>query len=299
MIRALRTPALAILAAAVLLAALAVPAAAQTPPGEGSGGGTSTGNGTGGGDVSVGITVGDSLPGHAGGGPGTNRSTGRTAQVDLITEGWRGPLPGNGCGGLGAELPGGPVIENNRYEFVRYDRTVEPPVTEVLETTCFPPDAPPELAPPPPPAPPTMAEITVLAQEGVIAPSVGVSPPGDGLTGLETWFWYQGEVEVTVPATIRGYDVVATMRPTTFLWETSDSRPGHLLASTSPGSATAPAGRWVYETKAAYRVYVQAVWEGTWTFTGWGSSASGDLATIRATGSRDYVVNEVRSVLTG
>ncbi len=90
------------------------------------------------------------------------------------------------------------------------------------------------------------------------------------------------------------------MAPTRFHWETGETdRPGHLLSSGVPGGAEAPAARWTYETKGAYRLYVQAVWEGTWTFTGWGASASGTLATIRATGARDYVVNEVRSVLTG
>lgn len=302
MTRPPRIPALAVLVGLVALAVLAAPpVAAQTPPG--SGGGNSGGTPGGGGEVTVGITVGESFPGYPSGGPGgpgVNRPTGATQQVNLITEGWRGPLPG-GCAGLGAELPGGPVIEDNFWEYIRHDRTVEPPVTAVLYTGCFAADAPPppeRIAPPPPPAPPTMDEITEVAKGAVIAPAVGVSPPGDGLTGLETWLWYQGQREVTVTEDVRGYQVVATMAPVTFLWETGDARSGHLLSSTQPGSAGAAAATWVYETKGAYRVFVQAVWDGTWTFTGWGSSSSGGLATIRATGARDYVVNEVRSVLT-
>jgi len=294
-IRAL--PVRALLAGLLLLAVLAPGASAQTPPGGGSGGGSSGGNGTGGGEVTVGIQVGESLPGQPGGGPGSNRSTGSTAQVNLVTYYWRGPLPGNGCAGLGADVVGPVVLENNLYQYVRYDRTVEPPVTEVLQTTCFPPETAPPPPPPPPPAPPTMEEITRVAKGAVFTPAVTVSPPGDGLTGLETRFWYEGQPVVTAGETVRGYQVVATMRPTMYLWETGDQRPGHLLASTSPGSAAAPAASWVYEAKADYRVFIQVVWDGTWTFSGWGSSAAGDLATIRATGARDYVVNEVRSVL--
>ena len=44
---------------------------------------------------------------------------------------------------------------------------------------------------------------------------------------------------------------------------------------------------------------VHVVWDGTWSFTGHGASASGDLPTIRATGSTDYRVDEVRSELIG
>jgi len=40
------------------------------------------------------------------------------------------------------------------------------------------------------------------------------------------------------------------------------------------------------------------VWDGTWSFSGPGGTARGDLPTIRATGGRDYPVVEIRSVLT-
>lgn len=274
--------------ALALLVLLAPAASAQVVSGEG--GGSSSGD-----TVTVGVTVGEAFPGGSGGGPGSNRATARTGGTNLVTYYWRGPLPGSGCPGLGAEGPGVVAAPNDLYERVRHDRTTEPPTITVLATTCFPPETAPAVEPAPPPAPPTMAEITALAQAGVIAPSVGVSPDGDGLTGLESWFWYQGETALSVSTDIRGYGVTATMRPAHYYWDTGES----LLGSTVPGSAAAPAARWVYETKGDYRIYVQAVWEGTWTFAGWGASASGDLATIRATGARDYSVNEVRSVLTG
>jgi hypothetical protein len=279
---------LLILCASMMMLLLATPAAAQ--PAVGEGGGSSEGD-----TVTVGVTVGEGFPGHAGGGPGANRATSRTGGTNLVTYYWRGPLPGSGCPGLGAEGPGVTGPPNDLYEYVRHDRTVEPPAIEVLQTTCFPPEAAPPVEPAPPPAPPTMAEITALAQGQVRSPTVGVSPDGDGLTGLETWFWYSGERELEVSTTIRGYGVTATMRPAHYYWFTGES----LLGASAPGSPAAPAVRWTYETKGGYRIYVQAVWDGTWEFAGWGATASGDLATIRATGARDYVVNEVRSVLTG
>lgn len=254
-----------------------------------SGGGSSTGNGNGG-EVEVGVTVGEAFPGSV---PGGNNATSRTSGLNLVTYGWRGPLPGVGCQGAGAEAPG--VVDAiDTYELVRYDRSVEPPTETVMETSCFPPvNAPP--TPPPPPAPPTMAEITALAQAEVRAPTVGVSPPGDGLTGLETWYWYEGQSQVSVETSIRGYAVTATMTPTHYFWQTGEE----LLGSPVPGSSSVPAAYWTYQTKNDYRVFVQVVWDGTWAFEGFGATASGDLATIRATGARDYTVNEVRSVLQG
>jgi hypothetical protein len=254
-----------------------------------SGGGEATGNGNGG-DVTVGVVVGESFPGSV---PGGDSSTSRSSGVNLVTYGWRGPLPGVGCQAAGAEAPGVENV-NDTYELVEYDRSVEPPTETVMQTSCFPPiDAPPVT--PPPPAPPTMAEITALAQAEVRPPTVGVSPPGDGLTGLETWFWYEGQDQVSVETSIRGYAVTATMTPSHYFWETGQG----LLGSPVPGSASAPAATYVYETKNDYRIFVQVVWDGTWTFEGWGASAAGSLATIRASGARDYTVNEVRSVLEG
>jgi hypothetical protein len=279
-----------LLTAMVTVVLLAASAAAQPAMGGPVRGGGSTGGDT----VIVDVSVGDNLPGGVGG-AGGNRPTARTAYAGLVTEYWRGPLPGNGCPGLGAEMPGSTTAPNNLYELVQHDRTTEPPTITVLQRTCFPPETAPAVEPAPPPAPPTLGEITAVAQRRVVAPTVGISPDLDGLTGLETWFWYQGESEFTVPTSIRGYSVTATMHVARFLWYTGEE----LLGSPVPGSPTAPAARWVYETKGGYTVYVQAVWEGTWSFTGWGASASGDLATIRATGSRPYTVNEVRSVLTG
>lgn len=38
-------------------------------------------------------------------------------------------------------------------------------------------------------------------------------PESRRVTGLETWFWYDGQDEVTTTVQIRGYAVAATMRP--------------------------------------------------------------------------------------
>ncbi|MDP8969997.1 MAG: hypothetical protein M3N52_05795, partial [Actinomycetota bacterium] len=132
-------------------------------------------------------------------------------------------------------------------------------------------------------------------------------------------FWNEGPQQVSATATIRGYGVTASMRPSRYLWQPcagyrapagSDAKPlgcPRLLVSTTPGSAPPDGGdghqaaaRFLYETKGTYEIRHQVVWEGTWAFTGpGGAAASGRLTSVRTTASRDYPVSEIRAVLTG
>ena len=63
-------------------------------------------------------------------------------------------------------------------------------------------------------------------RELIIAPDISVSPdPGvGGVTGLETWFWYEGQNEATVSVEVRGYRVTASMRPSRYYWDPDDPR---------------------------------------------------------------------------
>lgn len=231
------------------------------------------------------------------GGPGPSNSGRTTGAEGLVTYVW--VATGLPCwhGETGGEtVDGSPNGEI--YERVQIDRTTAPPTETLIIGECFDPVAAPDTPPPPPPSP-TLEEVAALARELIIVPDVRLSPEPDvgGVTGLETWFWYEGQEEATVSVTIRGYAVTATMHPSRYYWHPGDPR-GSLLEAHQPGSEDEPAATWVYETKGHYDVRVQVVWDGTWSFAGHGATASGDLPTIRATGSTAYRVDEVRSELT-
>lgn len=231
------------------------------------------------------------------GGPGPHNEGGITASDGLITHHW--VATGVNCwyGEAGGEpVAGSP--DGEIYERVQVDRSTDPPTEMVIIAECFDPVEAPNTPPPPPP-PPTLEEMTGLARELIIVPDVQLSPDPDvgGVTGLETWFWYDGQDDATVSVGIRGYTVTASMTPSRYYWDPDDPR-GDVLASDQPGSEEDPAAIWVYESKDEYEVRVQVVWDGTWSFAGHGASASGDLPTIRATGSTAYRVDEVRSELT-
>lgn len=250
-----------------------------------------------GGQVSAVVSIGEGQGGGSPTGPGPETAGGTTASQGLVVYVWIS----TGIGCPYGEAQGRPVDgspDGVIYEQVRIDRRTDPPTETRLYGECFDAANAPNTPPPPPP-PPTLREMSALAQELIIVPDVRVSPDPEvgGVTGLETWFWYEGQDEVTATAAIRGYSVTATMRPSRYYWDPDDPR-GVILESDRPGSEEEPAARWVYETKGDYRVRVQVVWDGTWSFTGFGAAANGDLPTIRATGATDYRVDEVRSDLT-
>ena len=294
---------LAAFIAAIAWAVLSVmaPSALAVAPDHGQGQGSAE-QLPGGGQVESELTVIDSNPGGDSdpqtSGPGPSSEGGTTGSDGLITHHW---VPtGIGCwyGESGGEpSSGSPTAEV--YERIRVDRTTDPPTETLTYAECFETAVAPD-DPPPPPPPPTLEEMTAVAREVIVAPDVQVSPDAavGGVTGLETWFWYEGQADAAVSVEIRGYGVTASMTPSRYYWDPDDPR-GGLLESDAPGFEHEPAATWTYETKDDYEIRVQVVWDGTWSFTGHGASASGDLPTIRATGSTDYQVDEVRSELTG
>ncbi len=307
-------------AAVALLVLMAVPAVGD--PGWG-GGGEAQGHAEtiptprgGGGEVVAHVRDADSGPGGASGpdrGPGSSDAGGIGSSQGLITTHWRrqGPF---GCPVPGVDPSGRP----DRYDLVRVDYRTDPPTETVIDSRCFPPDDPPPVSDPPPP-PPTIEEITQVARAQIRPPAIKVNPDWGGVTGLESWFWYEGQDQVTVAAVIRGYSVTASARPARYYWDPcADYQPPEgyrtngargcpaLLESTGPGSRPRDDGdgheaaaRFLYETRGTYEIRHQVVWDGTWSFTGpAGAIASGRLATIRATSARPgYVVEEIRSEL--
>jgi hypothetical protein len=126
---------------------------------------------------------------------------------------------------------------------------------------------------------------------------IGASPRHAHLTGLESWFWYEGaaavawaspvyvgisadcEVVPAPPAVTYRADLVA------FTWRLADTRPV-TVAAPHRGSEANPAARHVYETSGTWPVAVVCTWRG-----GWGGEAQVPC------GERDVEVVEVRGRL--
>jgi hypothetical protein len=127
---------------------------------------------------------------------------------------------------------------------------------------------------------------------------VRMNPDPQGLTGLESWFWYEGATEVEwispVYAGVRAdCSVIPAPAPVTYRaaitridWEIGDSRPVR-VSSTGTGSEAEPAVRHTYRTKGEWGVSARCVWEGAP-----GAPLVWDCA------QREVPVIEVRSVRT-
>lgn len=155
--------------------------------------------------------------------------------------------------------------------------------------------------PAPPPPPPTAAEVIQASNlprltfalspagkdcsvAGAIAAPVTPAPPcaageAPGLTGLETLLWVDPAppAEVTVTVNIRGYSVTSRARPVRYSWrmrqdgDTESSRnPNPAITTLTAGSPAAPAVRYRWETKGDYRLSLAVVWQGSYTFSGFG-----------------------------
>ena len=119
---------------------------------------------------------------------------------------------------------------------------------------------------------------------GAIAAPVTPAPPcaageAPGLTGLETLLWVDPAppAEVTVTVNIRGYSVTSRARPVRYSWrmrqdgDTESSRnPNPAITTLTAGSPAAPAVRYQWETKGDYRLSLAVVWQGSYTFSGFG-----------------------------
>jgi hypothetical protein len=150
-------------------------------------------------------------------------------------------------------------------------------------------------APPALPPVPAVGEIWRAALRRIEAPRVGVSPVPLGLTGLETWLWYDGPDELAVSASIGPWTVTGTARLSEVTFDTGD---GQVVTTGTPGSATAPAASHVYETKGTYRIEITARWTAEFVLSGPGLPARPTpmgSAVLRA--SLDYGVQEIRALL--
>ncbi|MEM8926072.1 MAG: hypothetical protein AAGD35_21410 [Actinomycetota bacterium] len=156
--------------------------------------------------------------------------------------------------------------------------------------------------PPLPPPLPTADEIWGAAL--TYDPEVNLDPYVRGLTGLETFMWYEGPTADTVDLVLNGYTVTATIATVEFGWdmggEDRDGRTAHI--SPNAGSPDAPAATHTYAVPEEVTVVHEITWTGSSVITGAGLPAGGvvvDLGTAVVATARDYEVIEVRTPLVG
>ncbi|MGH3441090.1 MAG: hypothetical protein ACRDUY_03420, partial [Nitriliruptorales bacterium] len=163
--------------------------------------------------------------------------------------------------------------------------------------------------------PPDPTDIQESVSKLLPLPGLAVDPSPDGLTGMDTYLWYDddraGSLEPndhdndpSTPAR-PGLSVTATAGPFTitaqawieeFVWDMGD---GAVYRSTSAGTHDAPAATHMYETKGLYDVVTETVWRGSYTWSVGGLSGTGDLGTVTRSATHAYRVLESRAVLTG
>jgi hypothetical protein len=150
-------------------------------------------------------------------------------------------------------------------------------------------------APPALPPVPSIGDIWRAALRQIPPPGIGINPRPTGLTGLETWLWYEGPEELQVSASIGPWTVTGTARVQEVVFEMGE---GRTARADRAGSESDPAARYVYETKGQYRIVATARWGADFVLTGPGlppRPTPMGVAVLRS--SEDYPVQEVRGLL--
>ncbi len=165
-----------------------------------------------------------------------------------------------------------------------------------IDTRCVPLTGPLANGLPPGPAqPPTIGEIWRTAV--IPLPTLGLSPPDVGVTGLATWMWSTSAKTVVINATIDGWTVVGIAVRSGFVF---DSGEGSNQNSDDGGSPTTPALVHTFETKGVETVEVGTVWIANVTMTGPGVPVRDtNIGSATLSVSADYPVVEIRSRLIG
>jgi hypothetical protein len=150
--------------------------------------------------------------------------------------------------------------------------------------------------PPPVLQVPSIAEIWSAAMREIPGPRPGINPRPTGLTGLETWLWYDGPREVGISTGVRGWTVTGTARVSEVTFDMGD---GQEVSSATGGSEAEPAARYVYETKGGYEVVVTARWEADVVLSGPGlpGGRPTPIGSAVLRGTERYPVQEVRGLL--
>jgi hypothetical protein len=139
---------------------------------------------------------------------------------------------------------------------------------------------------PQPPQLPTVEEAWRAAH--LPRPNILLDPATRGITGLDTRISTEPEGALQIAATVRGYTITGTATPT-----------GYTIQVDDEPATTATNAHFVFETKGVHTIRVGVVWHGTATLTGpdLAQPITTDIGDATVTTTRQYQVNEIRSVL--
>ena len=143
--------------------------------------------------------------------------------------------------------------------------------------------------------PPTHGQIVAALCPSAPEPVLATSPPDEGYTGLETWFWSTGTHQVTESGTVGGYAVSCRLEAVEFAVDTGDVHAdefGHprRYTSTSPGHDGA-------DTEITHLYERVDTYTQTLTIT-WSRRTQMGADRTTSTTPRDYPVREIRAVAT-
>ncbi len=262
------------------------PPDATVQPNGGDGGG-GIHHGPGGGTLTVGLTVSmDGSPGLPASSPGL------PSPYKVIATPSHDPTSPI----AGLCNPGGGINFGWIWEVRVIDTTTGALISDTPLCVALGPGTPPPGPGPIEATPPTIGEI--WKQVAIPQPPLELSPPDEGVTGLDTWMWSTSPATITIDAAINGWTVTGVATRTAFVFDAGEGD-GAALRTADGGSLAHPALSHVYETKGTYTVEVAAIWTATVTMTGPGIVARRTpIGTAWLTVSGDYPVVEVRSNLT-
>ncbi|HEU5480301.1 MAG TPA: hypothetical protein VFU90_10735, partial [Candidatus Tumulicola sp.] len=150
-------------------------------------------------------------------------------------------------------------------------------------------------SPPPSPQLPTIEDAWRAAN--LPTPVINLDPATRGITGLDTRLWTDAPQTIRISAEAGGYTITGNATVTGYELAIDDQPP---ITVGDPGTNDRPIAHYTFETRGLHHIRVGIVWHGDAQMTGpdllrpIGVMSIGD-ATITAT--RDYQVNEIRSVL--
>ncbi len=142
----------------------------------------------------------------------------------------------------------------------------------------------------------------VLRRMTIPLPEVALSPTGDQIVNLPSWFWIPNWEQLTGTATVGGVTVRVTARPSSARWTFGDGT----TSTCAPGIPWAPSAdadracthTWARSSAAqgseSYRLSVTVNWSAAYTVTG--GAGGGALAPLSRTTTTPVRVAEVQAV---
>lgn len=219
-----------------------------------------------------------------------------------------------GGGGRAESCPPGSAAERVRYAVVReirsepiicigtpdglmetirfYDRVTGTLIRTV--SRCVGASVPGEPSAPPPPAP-----TDVLRRLPLPMPEIHTSPPGQGLVGFETHFWWGADTAVP-PVTVTVGDWTATVAPRLERVEW-DFGNGDTASSNVAGTEQDPSVVYTYEQQCECTVTVTATWGGQITLAHplLGTPVAQTATGVPFTATLAYDVQEREAIIVG